>query len=640
MNDQLHQSMLNKIEELRSLLKPLSTDSVALQVVDTVGAISGKPPFEILSSPIKQCYYLLGLLMSTPKPRAGRDIEEKDWKKCVDLLQAIYGFYGKMFFPEDGEFKTKSEEWKRNRGVVMPVFLHHHNTTRTFSSVEQKIESIAGIFIVYDNILSDRFGISATTALKIAKWISEEAQRKLDALMDAGITIKKGHLLFVERTKGRMQDANVVMRDINSDPAFQLALEIFHKSDAPWKVHLEEMQATFGHSVADVFWRHFVCSRDDTRDYTYPTELNPAETKPLLEISKGVAMCPLHNFVYDALIEQMTQILTQEKESASARSFFKRRDKFLELRTEKIISELFDDCASILVNVFETAKNDLEHDLVILWNSKVFIIESKASPPTEPIDDPDKAYTRIKHHFHSDKGIQKAYNQSNRLRSRLLSGESVNLFDAKGRLVASIDPNNVSNIYCICITGDNFGSLGTDLSVLLEKDTSSDYPWAVNIVDLETFVGALKYRGWGPDNFCEYLDARHFLHGRVLSTDELEIAGVFIKHGTLEPLSSVDGEKVILSHDLSNVFDDIYSEQHGGPKVDFSIDKSLIVTDVNAAVQSIIQEQKNQELAAALFEQHESRNYNIPFVNNKRKIRHFDPCPCGSGRKYKKCCGR
>ena len=632
--------MLEKIEELRSLLKPISTDSVALRVAGTVGAISGKPPFEILTSPIKQCYYLLGLLMSTPKPHVERDIEEEDWKKCVDLLQSIYNFYGRMFFPEDGEFKTKSEEWKHNREVVMPVFLHHHNTTRTFSSVEQKIDSITGIFVAHDSILSDRFSISASIALEIAKWIFEEAQRKLDALMDAGVTIKRGHSLFVERTEGRIQNASVVMKDIQSDPAFQLALEVFHQSDAPWKVHLEEMRAKFGHSAANAFWRHFVSKRGEALEYTYPTELNPAEVKPLLEVSDGVAMCPIHNFIYDALIEQMTQNLTHEKQSESAQSFFKHRDKFLELRTEKIMRELFGDSASLFVNVFETSKARFEHDLIVLWNSALFIIEAKASPPAEPFRDPDKAYIRIKRHFKSDKGIQEAYNQSNRLRCRVLKGEDVSLFNADGKRIATIKAQDVEKVYCLCLTADNFGSLGTDLSVLLEKEDHAEYPWAVNIIDLETFTEALKYRSWGPEKFCEYLDARQHLHGRVLSTDELEIAGVFIKHGTLEPLSNITGDKIFLSPDMSNVFDDIYSEQHGGPKVDFLTDKSLIVTDVNAAIESVIKERDNKELAAALFEQYASQNRNIPFLNNKRKIRHFDPCPCGSGKKYKKCCSR
>ena len=31
---------------------------------------------------------------------------------------------------------------------------------------------------------------------------------------------------------------------------------------------------------------------------------------------------------------------------------------------------------------------------------------------------------------------------------------------------------------------------------------------------------------------------------------------------------------------------------------------------------------------------------NTPIVNNKPKVGRNDPCPCGSGKKYKNCCGR
>ena len=30
----------------------------------------------------------------------------------------------------------------------------------------------------------------------------------------------------------------------------------------------------------------------------------------------------------------------------------------------------------------------------------------------------------------------------------------------------------------------------------------------------------------------------------------------------------------------------------------------------------------------------------VPFVRTEKKIGRNDPCPCGSGKKYKKCCGK
>ena len=33
-------------------------------------------------------------------------------------------------------------------------------------------------------------------------------------------------------------------------------------------------------------------------------------------------------------------------------------------------------------------------------------------------------------------------------------------------------------------------------------------------------------------------------------------------------------------------------------------------------------------------------NSNTPIVNNEPKVGRNDPCPCGSGKKYKNCCGK
>jgi uncharacterized protein YecA (UPF0149 family) len=28
----------------------------------------------------------------------------------------------------------------------------------------------------------------------------------------------------------------------------------------------------------------------------------------------------------------------------------------------------------------------------------------------------------------------------------------------------------------------------------------------------------------------------------------------------------------------------------------------------------------------------------VPFIREEKKVKRNDPCPCGSGKKYKKCC--
>ena len=57
------------------------------------------------------------------------------------------------------------------------------------------------------------------------------------------------------------------------------------------------------------------------------------------------------------------------------------------------------------------------------------------------------------------------------------------------------------------------------------------------------------------------------LHGKIFASDELEIAGFFIKHGGLEPLIDADTDRIALDPRYSDVFDDIYRARHDGEEV-------------------------------------------------------------------------
>lgn len=143
-------------------------------------------------------------------------------------------------------------------------------------------------------------------------------------------------------------------------------------------------------------------------------------------------------------------------------------------------------------------------------------------------------------------------------------------------------PNEVDNTYGVCITADDFGVLAVDLSLLLEKQPSDEFPWAVNIFDLESFFYALRHKGWGPEEFCSYLDQRSKLHGRTANSDELELAGAFLKHGTL-PQPPNDNTRLVIHPEYSDVFDELYAEQRGGPTASVSAQGPMQISDATAA---------------------------------------------------------
>lgn len=178
----------------------------------------------------------------------------------------------------------------------------------------------------------------------------------------------------------------------------------------------------------------------------------------------------------------------------------------------------------------------------------------------------------------------------------------------------------------ICVTRDDLGPLAVDLSLLLEKEVQDSYPWAVNIFDLEHLLDAWSYFNWPPDKLCEYLDTRLKLHGKVFSTDELQIAGFFIIHGGLHHVLSQGTDRIFLTPDYADIFDKIYFAKRGGEEVVYAPTEPRFF-DPRKMLSTAINERITTERTA-------------PSINPDIKQGRNEQCACGSGRKYKRCCGK
>jgi hypothetical protein len=220
--------------------------------------------------------------------------------------------------------------------------------------------------------------------------------------------------------------------------------------------------------------------------------------------------------------------------------------------------------------------------------------------------------------------VQKAYEQANRIVRRLKSGEVVPLYDARGREVGRLLPDHSKLIVGVCVTRDNFGPLATNLALLLEKGADESYPWVTNIIDLANFAQAWSYLGWGSKELRRYLEQRITLHGKVFSEDELDYAGYFIRHGGFEHAARAQADLLQLNPGYSGIFDDIYRHLHlGGPPVVIE-QTEPVVTDLRRSMVS------SESVFVEPVGQHMPR----------KKIGRNEPCPCGSAKKYKRCCGR
>lgn len=519
---------------------------------------------ERLASPAKQIPFLLSLMLSTPIPGESHSLTEEEWRQVKTLLDRLFHAYMGLYWPSKEQIGALSDEWRRSREVSMMAFLHFFNTG-LLASVEQITDRIRRYLAPFDDELKKTLGLSATDALEISKWISNTLQRDLDNLQKAAIEENAARQTMLARAKLEKWSL-AKLKEVAADPAyFDKASKMLHGIQGIGRVSIVEVRRTYPDTTS-AFLSIFSIERGDAPPLRYPTEESIYSSRPLVKISDKVVMCLSSNVVTEAILNIGEKTLIK---SSARESYLRARDKELEKEALEHIQALVDSGAQIYSEIFETPDSQFEHDLIVEDAVLQIALEAKASPPNEPFRDPDKAFPRLRDAFRGDTGIQKAFAQGNRIVRRLKNNETVPLYNRKGTQVAELKPEPGRLPVCICVTRDNFGGLATKLSLLLEKEDSDSFPWAVNIFDLANLAMAWKYFKWGSKEFRRYLEQRALLHHKGFADDELDFAGYFIRHGDFKHALESKADLFQFNPEYSSLFDDLYRYIHrGGPPVE------------------------------------------------------------------------
>lgn len=628
MQETQHQKMLNDVAKLRGLVGKASSETVCAKLFLLLDDTYETFRVQGLFSPFRQVQYLLGLMLTTPEPSVHSELRKDEWEQAHKLLNEIYLAYAFMFWPNEHEQEaSKTEAWFRPRSVAMPAFLHYFNQG-SMASVEQTIARIETTLVPFDNELESRTGISASDAIRITKWIIDNAQARFDRIA-AFMRFTKQHIKVAIDSGW---DAETARQKAQSSPEYLEHLKTLEDRRSPQAVLLTDVQRSFGDSKGSAYWSLFVSPRQHCSEFTYPTELNPVVQRPLIGCGEGKASIVVGNMLYEGVLANLSKVLQDDEQTRQR--YFKRRDGALEKQVSNLLRSLFGDAEHYL-QCFEKPDSQFEHDHVIIWNRVMFVFEAKASPPPEPFRDPNKAYDRIRRAFRAETGIQRAFEQSNRLRRAFLNSETIRLYDSDGNLKRELASAELGEVYCVCVTANSHGPVAVDLSMLLEKAKEEKYPWAVNVNDLESVIYSFKRKGWGPDKFCEFLDQRQRLQGKAMTDDELEVVGAFVLHNTLEPWITRSADKIYFQNGFSRVFDEIYEEQHGGPAPKLQADGPPRFDDRQSFMKTVA-----EKLGARVdrFAGDDSRPFKE--VNLPKRIGRNDSCPCRSGKKFKRCCYR
>jgi hypothetical protein len=628
MEEELHKKLLQDVEQLRALVGKASSEHVCLRLFLLLGDTYETARTHRVLAPFRQFQYLLGLLLTSPEPRRHSTLTEDEWEQVFRRLNDIYLAYAFMYWPTETEKElSKTDAWFRPRSVAMPAFLHYFNQG-SMTSVEQTAARIEATLTHFDEDLAEKTGISATDAIAITKWVSEQVQGRLNRLT----ALRKYMKSQYDKAMKYGWDPATARKNAQSTPEYHEHQKTLEDQRSPLSVFLTDLQAAFGPAKGTAYWALFTSSRQSTTNFTYPTELNPAAESPLIEYRSGEAVMVVGNVLYEAVLAKLSEVSTDDQ--GLRERYLKRRDSALERRVSELLVRLFPN-AEHYPACFEQPDSQFEHDHVVIWHRSLFVFESKASPPPEPFRDPNKAYDRIRRAFRSETGIQEAFNQSDRVRRAFLRRDPIRLYDERGKLLREVVSSDLDAVFCVCVTANSHGPVAVDLSMLLEKDDADQFPWAVNINDLESAVGAFERKGWGPEKFRAFLEQRRRLQGKAFTSDELEIVGAFVLYGTLDPWISRPEEKIFFQNGFSRVFDAIYEEQHGGPAPELEANGPPRFDDPRSLMANAAEDRPSKDNVAStdgikLFRKDGTR----------RRIGRNDPCPCGSGRKFKRCCYR
>jgi hypothetical protein len=601
------------VAKLQSLLTTAPTEAIVAYATSVLISIDSPRVANAfgMSSPYRQAYFLLGLLSATPEPAEARDLTEAEYKSLPPLLNAAFSAYVEHIFVNERDGRAISAEDARDIEIAGPEFIKYYMTGR-LAVAEQLEERILGVFAPLDQKMKAAFAFTAREAVKMVKWIVDEVLRRLEQHSRYNDDLKKAW----EEWRTTASDATSV-EELRSGPAFDRAqaaaqgaydtvrtMSAFSRGD---------FISQFG-SAGEAFLSRFVSRRGDNPGLQTITERNPVRFAPLFAIDDDYVVMPLGNALYegvhDALIEAGPNVF--------GASFFKARTSYVEHRLEAIIRRIFPANATVLTNCYETSDLHHEHDVVVLHDRVIYVFEAKGTPPIEPPTDIRRASVRLQRAFtDKDRGIQKGFDQARHLLDRIATETNVTLYGKKRAPVLQIGRGDIDATFAVVVTADDFGALAVDLSILLRKPTDCPYPWVVNLFDLETLVNAFQARAWGPEQLTKFLNERALLHGHVLESDELAVAGVFISHGSFEHFTPIPNAKYTMKG--ADVFDNLYLAEHGGPPVTFEQPGKPSFADLRTVV-----ERRMRHITA----------------KTPRKVGRNDPCVCGSTLKYKKCCGR
>jgi hypothetical protein len=493
-------------------------------------------------SKLKDFFYLIALnTFAENKGDEPFDFSPATISELADLVNEIRSYY----------HIQKLEDYTEDAAIHEMAFRNYFDNG-VLSYVEQDLEKIRTVFQPFDDKLIEAFGLDVGFLIEVYKASELVTKIRFDQVMAFTHTKEfnefhaKIHSKQITFSEGIDQLPEEVSNALLSFHAKTHTYLLFSK---------EDLYHTLDKEKVDKFLGLFSCKPEALNSFRYYTDNNPIELAPILEISENKYLHICQKQIPVAIHRRMYDFLS--KDESLKDKIRRHREKELERKVAAILRSVFNDTSSFFYENYFVVEGH-EQDLLILTKGTAIIVETKASKLREPFRDMQKAIVRLKSDF--KEAVQYGYDQCKQVENFFLREGPFDIKDNKGKLLYTVNPTRFHSVFSIVVTLERFGSLQTDLNLLLQKDSADNYPWSVYIDDLEIFLLTLKHHRSNPQGkFLDFLRNRRLLHGHMYAIDELDVCGYYLK----QPEKFADYSKRIdtlcqFSVYEQAIFDEIY----------------------------------------------------------------------------------
>lgn len=497
-------------------------------------------------SPVMQYKYLIGLLLSTNKDKLKETrLTDNVIVEIERATQHITDMYSKDFF------KVAVEEMNsgnKDEALFTIASLENFASYFNVSSLrypEQDIKYLKLIYGTFDTKLINQYSLNINDFVTFYHFVYNSAQRTIQNYIDTIQTVfkafKENNIFESEEDAYRYLETHVSRE------------ELFSKTSNYSCFLKNELISEFGVEKAEKLLELFTIDRYE-RPFVYYNDQNPFSAKPLVKIDNERFYITYPSWLLDSIYSLLNEDFKDDPDVSKKKGDVT-EDMFVE-----VLRNILGDNITVYTKVCEK-RGTSEHDILVLYDNYILIIEAKASKPREPFFNPRMSKQRLKDHFFSKSGIGYAYSQAILLKKFLETSDEAIVYANKINKVV-IKDIKTKTIIPLVGTLEDFGQIAINPTPLIKPENDQPYPWIVNISDLDNINEMIKHLSLKPQVFIDYILFRIDTLNDVLAVDELDIFEQYI-NGFFK---NIDKKNVIVIEPRgTSLIDKIYFNKNGVP---------------------------------------------------------------------------